>query len=173
MLRDRIVCGIADSRLQHRLLAEPELTLEKAIELAQAQETADQGAQQLQQKQSQQSEQLNNLAKSSAPQHGQTTCHRCRGTNHLATECRFKDAVCRKCRKKGHIARACRSKAQPPQQQTNARQTFKLPGQQSNPRHTNQITADPDNTSDTSDSYKMFHMRGTQGRPYFVNVQWK
>ena len=116
MLCDHIVCGIhiADSRLQRRLLAEPELTLKKAIELAQAQETVDQGAQQLQQKQSQQSEQLNNLAKSSAPQHGQTTCHRCRETNHLTTECPFKDAVCQKCRKKGHIARACRSTAQPP-----------------------------------------------------------
>ena len=94
MLRDRIACGIADSRLQYHLLAEPELTLKKAIELAQAQETVDQGAQQLQQKQSQQSEQLNNLAKSSAPQYGQTSCHKCGGTNHLATECRFKDAVC-------------------------------------------------------------------------------
>ena len=70
MLHDRIVCGIADSHLQRRLLAEPELTLKKAVKLAQAQETAHQVAQQLQQKQSQQSEQLNNLAKSSAPQHG-------------------------------------------------------------------------------------------------------
>ena len=51
MLRDRVVCGIADGRLQRRLLAEPELTLKKAVELAQAQETADQGAQHLQQKQ--------------------------------------------------------------------------------------------------------------------------
>ena len=100
MLRDRIVCGIADSRLQQHLLAEPKLTLKKAIELARAQETADQGAQQLQRKQPQQSKQLNNLTKPSAPQHGQTTCHRCRGTNHIATECRFKDAVCRKCQKK-------------------------------------------------------------------------
>ena len=49
MLRDRVVCGIADGRLQRRLLAEPELTLKKAFELAQAQETADQGAQHLQQ----------------------------------------------------------------------------------------------------------------------------
>ena len=93
MLRDRIVCGIADGRLQRRLLAEPDLTLKKAIELAQAQETADQGVQQLQQKQPQ-SEQLINLTKSPAPQHGQTTCHRCKGTNHLANECRFKDAIC-------------------------------------------------------------------------------
>ena len=84
MLRDRIVCGIADCRLQRRLLVEPDLTLKKTIELAQAQKTEDQGAQQLQQKQPQ-SEQLINLTKSPAPQHGQTTCHRCKGTNTLLT----------------------------------------------------------------------------------------
>ena len=161
MLRDRIVCGIADCRLQRRLLVEPDLTLKKTIKLAQAQKTEDQGAQQLQQKQPQ-SEQLINLTKSPAPQHGQTTCHRCKGTNHLANECRFKDAICRKCRKKGHIARACHSTAQPPRQQPNA---SKQPGQQPNPRRTNQITLDTDNTSDTSDSYQMFNVSGTQGRP--------
>ena len=100
MLRDRIVCGIADGRLQQRLLAEPDLTLKKAVELAQAQEMADQGAQHLQQKQPQ-SGQLNKLMTKlqSSPQHGQTTCHRCRRTNHFAIACRFKDAICRKCNK--------------------------------------------------------------------------
>ena len=37
MRSDRLVCGIADSRLQRRLLAEPDLTFKKALELAQAQ----------------------------------------------------------------------------------------------------------------------------------------
>ena len=41
MLRDRLVCGINDQRLQRRLLAEPTLTFEKAWELAQASETAE------------------------------------------------------------------------------------------------------------------------------------
>ena len=35
MLRDRIVCGINDVRIQHRLLAEPELTYKSDFELAQ------------------------------------------------------------------------------------------------------------------------------------------
>ena len=34
MLRDRIVCGIQDQRTQRRLLAETDLTLQKAFELA-------------------------------------------------------------------------------------------------------------------------------------------
>ena len=41
MLRDRIVCGIRDTRLQRRLLAETALTFKKAFELAQASELAD------------------------------------------------------------------------------------------------------------------------------------
>ena len=42
MLRDRLVCGVNDDHIQSRLLAEPELTFAKALQLAQAIETADQ-----------------------------------------------------------------------------------------------------------------------------------
>ena len=41
MLRDRLVCGVNDPRIQKRLLAETELTLKKAFELAQAIEMAE------------------------------------------------------------------------------------------------------------------------------------
>jgi len=34
MLRDQLVCGIADTQLQRQLLAEPELTFKKVLELA-------------------------------------------------------------------------------------------------------------------------------------------
>lgn len=40
MLRDRIVCGINNGKIQQRLLAEKTLTLAKTIELAQGMETA-------------------------------------------------------------------------------------------------------------------------------------
>jgi hypothetical protein len=36
MLRDRLVCGIRDGRIQCRLLAEPDLTLKRAFKLSQA-----------------------------------------------------------------------------------------------------------------------------------------
>ena len=41
MLRDRIVCGLSDSRIQHRLLTEPKLTFAKAVKLSQSMESAE------------------------------------------------------------------------------------------------------------------------------------
>ena len=48
MLRDRLVCGINDNRLQRRLLAEANLTFKKAYEIAQAMEAAERSAKELQ-----------------------------------------------------------------------------------------------------------------------------
>ena len=48
MLLDRIVCSIQDQRTHRRLLAEPELTLKKGFEVAQAIESADTQVQKLQ-----------------------------------------------------------------------------------------------------------------------------
>ena len=46
MLRDRLVCGINDKQVQCHLLAEPGFTFAKALELAQAAETAESNAKQ-------------------------------------------------------------------------------------------------------------------------------
>ena len=48
MLRDRIVCGVRDKRIQQRLLAEPDLKFTKARELAIAAEAATRNSQDLQ-----------------------------------------------------------------------------------------------------------------------------
>uniref|UniRef100_A0AAV2K4M6 Uncharacterized protein n=1 Tax=Knipowitschia caucasica TaxID=637954 RepID=A0AAV2K4M6_KNICA len=48
MLRDRLVCGIAEDRIQRRLLAEPNMTFEKALKIAQAIETANRDVRDLQ-----------------------------------------------------------------------------------------------------------------------------
>ena len=39
MLRDRLVCGVNEDRIQRRLLAEPTLDLKRALEIAQGMET--------------------------------------------------------------------------------------------------------------------------------------
>ena len=48
MLRDRLVCGCKDQRLQCKLLAEPDLTFDKAFKLAKAMEAAEKEAKDLQ-----------------------------------------------------------------------------------------------------------------------------
>uniref|UniRef100_A0AAV2JV68 Reverse transcriptase RNase H-like domain-containing protein n=1 Tax=Knipowitschia caucasica TaxID=637954 RepID=A0AAV2JV68_KNICA len=48
MLRYRLVCGIAEDRIQRRLLAEPDLTFEKALKITQAIETANRDVRDLQ-----------------------------------------------------------------------------------------------------------------------------
>ena len=45
MLRERLVCGINDGGIQRRLLAEPDLTYKKSLDLAQAMEAAENNVQ--------------------------------------------------------------------------------------------------------------------------------
>ena len=121
MLRDRLMCGCKDRRLQCKLLAEKDLTFDQALTIAKALETAEKEAKDLQE------------SSSTAPVHTvrQGRCHpqrrapnqpvanpqktvvpeciRC-GGKHRATECKFHETECFLCKKKGHIARARRSK---------------------------------------------------------------
>ena len=48
MLRDRLVCGVQDIKIQCRLLAEPKLTLKRALNLALTIEAADKDASEIQ-----------------------------------------------------------------------------------------------------------------------------
>ena len=121
MLRDRLVCGVRDKRLQQRLLAEPDLSYKKAMELATAAEAAQRNARDLQTKPPQLKADavltLNRPAKphKTAGQPSSTKCYRC-GGQHQAKDCQFKDAECHYCKKRGHIAKVCRSKAKGRQQ---------------------------------------------------------
>ncbi|KAK0146771.1 hypothetical protein N1851_013888 [Merluccius polli] len=117
MLRDRLVCGVADDRMQRRLLAEPELTFERALKVALAMETATRDVRDLQLKT------LDGTVSKAAPQllvhnvesnhKGQgkatpLTCYRC-GGEHMAKDCRFINEKCHACGKKGHVKRVCKS----------------------------------------------------------------
>ena len=135
MLRDRLVCGIENSQIQRRLLAEPNLTLDKAVEISLAMESADRNARDLQKTQLPAVNVLSPQAKppSRAPPpqaSGATSrtraveCYRCGGP-HFATDCQHKDTECKSCKKKGHLACVCRGKKtetnRPPQQHKKAR----------------------------------------------------
>ena len=111
MLRDRLVCGINDQRIQRRLLAEQDLSFAKALEISQAMEAADRNARELGKVSA------NGLVQAVSNGRSQRgggaphtlTCYRC-GGKHPSDKCCFKDSECHHCGKKGHIAKVCRSK---------------------------------------------------------------
>ena len=121
MLRDRVVCGINNSAIQKRLLAEPELTLTKAVAVAQATEIADTGVKELQSCTARASSVFTKedrsihkfthtpTAKFTDNANKVKECYRC-GAKHNPDQHRFKSEKCHACGKQGHIAKVCRSK---------------------------------------------------------------
>ena len=175
MLRDRIVCGINDQRIQRRLLAESNLTLTKAMELSLAMESADKDAYTLKAGASgvANAKPVLQMSATSAGR-GRThkripprkvdpasnvICHRC-NRNHLATVCRFKEVQCHACGKMGHISKACRSRRNP----TEASRKNKNP-------QTLTMTEQTEVDSDSSDqSYNLFSIQSYAGKPIQVNL---
>jgi len=109
MLRDRLVCGIEVPAIQKRLLAEPKLTLKRAMEIATAMETVEKNV-----------ETLKEGTTVEKPIHGVfqpsrktkppklSVCYRCGQKSHKATTCPYKEAKCHKCGKVGHLQKVCR-----------------------------------------------------------------
>ena len=113
MLRDRLVCGINSEKMQLRLLAEPDLTLKKAEEIALAMELASKHVVDIQSTDTTPSNvnQVNSAARNQGRNPGSSTeCYHC-GEKHEACTCRFKDAQCFKYGKRGHLAKSCRNRA--------------------------------------------------------------
>ena len=105
MLRDRLVCGINNERIQQRLLSEGEsLTLARAIEISQAMESAAHNSSAIQNFQKRQNADIHKVSQ------GLNDCFRC-GGKHDSNSCRFKEEECFYCKKKGHTMRVCRKKA--------------------------------------------------------------
>ena len=120
MLRDRLVCGVNDERIQRRLLAESQLEFKKAMELATAMETADKNTRDLQNgnssaRENPEEQQVNCVTKDppkepklpprdSKQPNARRECFRCGGQFHDADKCRYKNEECFKCHKKGHCS---------------------------------------------------------------------
>ncbi|KAL5491807.1 hypothetical protein EMCRGX_G017171 [Ephydatia muelleri] len=109
MLRDRFVCGVRDPQLQKRLLAEQQLTFSKALELAQAFESAESSSRDIQAVRSPSVPlPVHSVEKKGLSVPDSVSCFRC-GGKHYATTCKLKSVTCNNCGKTGHIAKVCRS----------------------------------------------------------------
>ena len=107
-IRDRLVCGLRNETIQKRLLAERNLTLVTAIEIAQGMEAATKQTLELRAVSGQsQNQEIHAVHKSVAKP--KKKCYRCGRIGHLPSVCYFKDQKCRCCGKFGHIAKVCNS----------------------------------------------------------------
>ena len=116
MLRDRLVCGVSNHQIQKRLLAEPGLKYQKAVELALAMESASKNVGDLHMTKTnansaRSTEYVDRVAHGKRTSLGKRNeeCYRC-GGDHEASTCKFKDAKCYSCQKKGHTASKCRNR---------------------------------------------------------------
>lgn len=165
MLRDRLVVGINNDRIQRRLLAEPQLDFAKALDIATAMETAAKNAQDIQASGSGPVKVINKISRHQPK--GQQfqgysgkrdECYRC-GGNHKAHECRFREAKCHHCKKKGHIAKKCRSK-----QVSDTKHSVKTGAFQ---KKTNYVEA---TSSGEEELYSIYSVGSERTDPYKVSV---
>ena len=158
MLRDRLVCGVQDKRLQQRLLAEANLTFKIAMEVSQAVEAAERNARDLQAKQTPKTETVLALNKPRAANLPVSTTkyYRCGGT-HLPKDCYFKDAECHFCKKRGHIAKVCHPKT-------------KAEGYR-HQHKTHQLTTEDEETDPETEIYSLYKMANNKvSEPIMVTV---
>ena len=121
MLHDRLVCGINNGAIQRRLLAESDLTLAKAIAVAQAAKVADTEVKEIQSSiagvslvSTTDNKDVHKCtseypAKTKNNANRGTDCYRC-GAKHNPDQCHFKSMNCHACGKLGHIAKVCQTK---------------------------------------------------------------
>ena len=108
-LRDRLLCGVLDPSIQRRLLAEPDsMTLEEALNITQAMESAEQNTRNIQGPQQQMAAagpEVHSVAQAQRRRRGGPRlsagplCTCCGGRDHLPQDCRCKTIVCHACKK--------------------------------------------------------------------------
>ncbi|XP_014675604.1 PREDICTED: uncharacterized protein LOC106815629 [Priapulus caudatus] len=119
-LRDQFVVGLKAEAIQRRLLAERELTFDRAVQVAHSMETAAKDCRELIGAAAKQDNKVQFVSRKPAgggkPRSQQTWqkptttyCYRCGKPDHKADTCIHKDTECSKCHKKGHLKRVCRS----------------------------------------------------------------
>ena len=134
LIRDQVVEKTSSEKVRERLLMEPKLTLDSAIQIARQTESAMREAKNLAESNFQDQANVHAVGATAKfkprsnttgkqyfrqnqfrgkPSHSQSSisCYRCGDPNHKANDkcCPAKDASCRNCGKTGHFAKVCRS----------------------------------------------------------------
>lgn len=164
MLRDRLVCGINDSAIQRRLLAESKLTFQQALGIARGLEVAAQNVKELKPARGPDGEGLIdqpvcNVTSTNKPSRSKfisgskadVVCYRCGKSGHYVSKCRVsRDVTCHQCGKTGHLKKACQGGKQ------------KGKSQFQSVRH----------VEDESEEFPVFHIgMNSKTPPYEVTVQ--
>ena len=101
-VKDCLVLGVNDTRIQRHLLQETDVTFDKAFEISQSVELTNKELSLLQKD----STPIHRVDKATSRSSPSIICYRC-GDNHL---CKFHQTKCQTCGKTGHIAMVCLSK---------------------------------------------------------------
>ena len=178
MLRDRLVCGVNHKGIQRKLLAEADLTYDRAYSLAQMVEASERDSKKLEKPQGQDTpltatsehelhyscsgmSQRSQPARSAGHIKGPTvSCYRCGGA-HLAPQCRHKNVICHSCKKRGHLARVWKSK---PQQGT---QNRTQPQEQDKSKKSTHYM---EQSTSEDVEYNLFTLSNKSPEPYRVDV---
>ena len=107
-LHDRLVCGLQYESSQKRLLSESPLTYQKALEIANAMETADTNTKIFNDPEPP-IRKVSIIGKFLARKTRGPAAAACGRKNHAREDFRFRDATCCSCSKWGHIGPACKS----------------------------------------------------------------
>ncbi|UYV60521.1 hypothetical protein LAZ67_1001407, partial [Cordylochernes scorpioides] len=104
-LRDKMVCGLYNAKIQNRILSEGDISLAKVIEIALSMEAAEKNTKLFHLEQGDDCVDKLRMERKVESNFQNGKCKHC-GKQHNEL-CRFKEAICFKCNKKGHIALIC------------------------------------------------------------------
>ena len=99
------MCGLQNSETQKKLLAESDLTLQRAVDIATAAEMAVLEGQQMRTQA--------NIDTDINLMRYNKECQCCGKRGHVSSVCRFRQSICFKCKKRGHLQTVCKSSIKP------------------------------------------------------------
>ena len=166
MIRDRIVIGIRDNRTRERLLREPDLKLERAIDTCRTNE--------LSTKQRQKMEKSKIVNYTRAKQRSSNSCQYCGGV-HARGNCPAYGKTCTACKKKNHLASVCKTKRMTKHSGGSSRNDkSKPPRDRKFGQHIHQLEDhDPEeHQAELSSDDSIYHLHSTNSKAqYFAEVE--